>query len=311
MTEHERRTVLVPLDGSKFAEWALPHALGLAEKLEAGIELVAVAEEPVLPFDEGESGSLPLSLHEIDEALRRYLEGIAGRLGEEATLPVRHTVLAGRVADSIEDHVGRTGAEAVVMATHGRGPAARAWLGSVADHVMRHVDGPVLLVRPYEGVEVDLSAPWEPRRVVVPLDGSERAETSLAWARRLVRGTTGGRIVVARVVPAPRYVVSAYPPDAALETHEALAEGREEADVYLDGVVRGLGDRGVDADARVVSGVTVAQGILRAAREESADAIVLATRGHGGLSRLVLGSVADKVVRAAPVPTLVVHPAGE
>lgn len=311
MTEDERRTVLVPLDGSKFAEWALPHALGVAEKLGAGIELVAVAEEPVLPFDEGESGSLPLSLHEIDEALRRYLTGIAARLGEATTLPVRHTVLAGRVADSIEEHAGRIGAEAVVMATHGRGPAARAWLGSVADHVMRHVDGPVLLVRPYEGAEVDFSEPWEPRRVAVPLDGSERAEASLSWARRLVGGTTGGRIVVVRVVPAPRYVVSAYPPDAALETHEALEDGREEAAEYLAGVATGLDDAGVPASTRVVSGVTVAQGILRAAQEEGADAIVVATRGHGGLSRLVLGSVADKVVRAAPVPILVVHPAGE
>ena len=83
-----------------------------------------------------------------------------------------------------------------------------------------------------------------------------------------------------------------------------------EAEEYLNGAKRLLGNGMRNAATVVVDGVPVANGILNTAKERSADTIVVTTHGRGGLPRLLLGRVADKVVRASQLPVLVVRPKG-
>jgi nucleotide-binding universal stress UspA family protein len=97
-----------------------------------------------------------------------------------------------------------------------------------------------------------------------------------------------------------------YLPDAVAAIEEKLTEGREAAEAELDTVTARLRTEGhaVDRLSKVVA--HVAEGILECAAERKADVIVMASHGHGGIRRLMLGSVTDKVVRGSDLPVLVV-----
>ena len=136
-------------------------------------------------------------------------------------------------------------------------------------------------------------------KILVPLDGSSLAESAL-W--KAVDGAEGATICLLRAAEA----------DAApgAESPEAQLAALREARDYLRKIVRRLEDKGVKrVEARVWYGPPAAA-IVGAARTEKVDLIVMATHGRGGLERLVLGSVAEAVLRSASVPVLVVRPEG-
>jgi nucleotide-binding universal stress UspA family protein len=213
------------------------------------------------------------------------------------------------------------------MTTHGRGGFVRAWLGSVADALVRRGGVPVLLVRPepaaardaaeateaadFTGVAdpagLDLATAPPLDHVLVPLDGSALAEQILEPA--LALGRSGElRVTLLRVAPAPP---SALPVEQTFVTPDeaaAMRRAREEAEAYLAGVAERLRAAGHAVEAVVVADHDPARAILRAARERGAQVVALSTNGRGGLARLRLGSVADKLVRGGTCPTLVLRP---
>lgn len=139
------------------------------------------------------------------------------------------------------------------------------------------------------------------KRILVPLDGSERAERALPVAARLARAS-GGRVVLTEIVRSPaEFEVGAAPPAPWIPA--AVRAERDHASSYLEQVAeREL--RGVESQRCVYAG-PVAQTLLMAAREQAADLIVMTTHGRTGLARWALGSVADKLIRRADVPALV------
>ena len=291
-------TILVPLDGSKFGEWAVHTALGLARRLRARVELVSVfEEEPDIPFEH----RVPL------EQIRWYLEGLTNRIGEVSDVPVASTVLNGPVTQRLEEHAERAAPDLVVMSTHGRGPLSRARLGSVADRLVRRVSMPVLLLRPVQDAEPQLTDRQQLRQILVALDGSDVAEASLDWVKRIAQAAAASCTLL-RIIPPSPALPSPYLPHTVEETDEALKDAREAAETYLAAVETRLQGDGLNVQSEVVVHSRPELGILSYAREQPVDLIAIATRGRGGVSRLVLGSVADKVVRAAAAPVLVTPP---
>jgi nucleotide-binding universal stress UspA family protein len=295
-----QRRLLIPLDGSAFAEAVLPYGLGIAERLRAAVELVSVYPDTALLAD----------WHVGGDALRvahaEYLEHLIDRLKPRGAVPITSAVIGGPVDRALEQHVNHLRPDLVVMSTHGRGPVSRAWLGSVADRLVRHLPVPLVLVRP-SGEEVpDPDARPELHTIVAALDGSDRAETVLPWTARLARAY-GARLVLLRVVP-PAYTLAPYFPQAVHEAHGAMKQEQQEAQRYLKGVAARFKADGIATTADVVMGVTPGTTITRHARALDADLVALATHGRGGVARLVLGSVADKVIRDADSPVLVARP---
>jgi len=290
------QTILVPLDGSPFGERALPYAAGVAERVGAAVELVHVHHLP-------DVGGVVLD-PTLDERLREsessYLAAWAARFGEISGQEATPRLLAGEPVHAIADHVDKAGIDLIVMTTHGRGGFQRAWLGSVADGLVRRAGCPILLIRP-DGAGGE--APVEYRHVLVPLDGTAVSEQILPHATALATpGTTNFTLL--RVVP----------PSLALGGHvirldeERLAEVAATARRGLERVAAGLRDRGFETGIRVISHQTPAQAILDWAAEKEADLIAMTTRSEGGLARLMLGSTADKVLRATRTPLLLFHP---
>ena len=145
------------------------------------------------------------------------------------------------------------------------------------------------------------------KRILVPLDGSALAEAVLDPAVSL--GTPGVTTYTLLTVVAPLLVgVHPYPGRATAFDRDDLARRRQEAQTYLDRVAGELRRSAATVDIRVTEHLQAAPGILETAAAEGVDLIALATRGRGALPRLVLGSVADKVVRGAETSVLVLRP---
>jgi nucleotide-binding universal stress UspA family protein len=309
------RSILVPLDGAPFGEHALPLALSIARRAGASLQLVHVAVPLAVAYAE----TVPVPDAGLEKQLQAhhqaYLTRIAGQLERVSPVPVTTAVLGGEIAAALRGHAAATGADLVVMTTHGRGPLRRLWLGSVADELVRDLPVPLLLVRPH-GAEPDWAHEPVLRHVLLPLDGTALAEGMLEPGVAL--GTLmGAEYTLLRAVK-PALPVGYPLGDAGLgegtrvliEQIEALHQKLcREARAYLDGVAQQLRAQGLRVHCRVVVEEQPGAAIVDAGRPPDADLIALATHGRRGLSRLMLGSVADKVIRGAAVPVLVQRPA--
>src|SRR6516165_5033034 len=144
------RTILVPLDGSAFAEHALPLAVSIARRAGATLRLVRVHVPAATLYRNSDlDANLDLDALVRDEE-RPYLDHVSGRIAQVCGLRPDVALLDGRVADVLYEQGVSAGVDLVVMATHGRGPLSRLWLGSVADELVRRLPTPLLLVRPGE-----------------------------------------------------------------------------------------------------------------------------------------------------------------
>jgi nucleotide-binding universal stress UspA family protein len=309
------RTLLVPLDGSPFAEHALPLAVSLARRAGAALRLVTVSTPLAEAYTEGLYFSTLELQNEIVARQQTYLDEMVRRLAPTG-LTVQAQVLQGDVAETLWHHAGNVSADLVVMATHGRGPLGRFWLGSVADELIRHLHRPVLLVRPEE-TAVELTREALPSRVLLPLDGTDLAEQVLEPAVALAALLPAAEVTLLRVIK-PVVPVHYLPEggDADKEARHLLqhvqtvqGELHRAAEAYLGGIAARLRDRGLRVHTRIAVDDHPATAILREAQETQAGLIALETHGRRGLSRLIVGSVADKVVRGAHVPILVHRPA--
>jgi nucleotide-binding universal stress UspA family protein len=294
------RSILVPLDSSAFSEQALPLAVNIACRAGSALNLVQVhmlyapqeAACAWLPFD-------PAADAALREQEKAYLLAVARRVGDART-SVATALASGLDADGILGQAQACRANLIVMTTHGLGPVSRFFLGSVADEIVRRSAVPVLLLRPHDP-PAEPAVASVPSNVLIPLDGSKLAEEVLPAAAELAR-LLGVRCTLLAVIEAhPHPSSERNAQDLQLETH--LAEARS----YLRRIAERLHEQTSGADTRVVVAPHAAGAILQAA--EPGVLIALATHGRGGLRRMLLGSVADKVIRGATGPVLVCRPA--
>jgi nucleotide-binding universal stress UspA family protein len=291
------RRILVTLDGSEFAEAALGAAVGLARKAGAQLRLLSV-NDAGWALVRGEWSAAGQA------RARRYLDHTR-ELIEPLWADVGVVLRSGFAVEEILAEADEFGADLIVMATHGRGPLSRFWLGSVADQCLRRGHRPLLLVRPR-----DASAPLGEgslavQRVVVPLDGSELSETALDSAMEVAQ-LFASPITLLRVVHDQTYLGSdLFPPEALEVARQWSEEDREGSDRYLTGVVDWLRDWGIPSTEKTVVSEHAAPAIVREAQD---SLVVMATHARKGIGRAFLGSVADAVVRAAQGPVLVIPP---
>ncbi len=314
------RNVLVPLDGSPFSEHALPLAVDVARQGGGTVQLTHVrlpvssiySEAPLFIADEIEN-----NLTERERARwQEYLEDVAVRIRKAAPgVTVTTSLQEGEAAETLQKQAEVTGADLVVMTTHARGALGRLWLGSVADELLRHLPIPLLLARPAAGAP-DLSGQALPKLIIVPLDGNPLAEQMVRPAAELAKlshaGLTLLRVIKPLAVLTPPQSAGASLGQMASELVERLRstqeELRKEAHTYLERVAIPLRAEGLHVLTRVSMEEQPAIGVLHEAEAQHAGIIALATHGRRGLTRLVLGSVADKVIRGSQSAVLVCRP---
>ena len=305
------RVILVPLDGSSFSEHALHTAVSLARRGGAALRLVLVYPRLVRPL--ATPGAVPYDTQFDTDQLNdraRYMDAVVARVAAEG-VPVSGTVVDDPdVAKAISAEARRSGADLIVLTTHGRGGVSRAWMGSTADELVRGSTHPLLLIRPASDVTPDAMAA-QFAHVLIPLDGSELAEQVLPPALDFV-ALTGARITLLRVVKTPETLMPAEETFWTASEREFLERERLVAQQYLDEVAARLAAGDSPLAAPVGTVVTLApepaRAILSWTGAHGADAVAICTNARGGLERMLVGSVTDKIVRGATMPTLVVRP---
>lgn len=143
------RRVVVPVDGSALSEAAIPIAVDIAQSLGVGITIMRALDiglEGTIPVSD--YGEVPvINTEEMRAASEAYVSNISKRVRDLGVSDFDTKTIDERPADAIVDEVGEAGDKLVVMSSHGRSGPGRWLLGSVADNVVRHSMGPVLVVR--------------------------------------------------------------------------------------------------------------------------------------------------------------------
>jgi nucleotide-binding universal stress UspA family protein len=300
------KKLLVPLDHSPLAEQALGPAAEIARASQAEIDVVMVHQPtPFAGFADAPWSSEQAIAEEY------YLESIAGELETGASVSATHSLLHGNVLEIIDKRAHDVGADLIVMTSHGRTGLSRAWLGSVADAVLRRSTIPVLMLRPVETKVDRLAAHHLFRRILVPLDGSALSKAILSSASDLA-SCGKSRVVLLRVVqPVPLVMPNTGAPfvySTAMEDEVATTSLKDEAIKELGEVKRTLEKQGLtDIESHVIVARHIAPAIIDYARDHGVDAIAMSTQGRGA-SRLLVGSVADKVLRSSGLPILLLRP---
>jgi nucleotide-binding universal stress UspA family protein len=294
------KNLLVPLDGSRLAEAALPAAIYLAETLGAKVTLLHVIERGAPQEIHGER-----HLTNPQEA-RAYLDEVAGRAfhaGMRVGLHV-HTNEEKNVAYSIAEHAGELGSDLIVMCTHGRGGLRGFMFGRIAQQVAGLGATPVLLVPPDA---TDAATKFSCRRMLVPIDGDPEHEEGLNIGASLSK-ICGADLNLIMVVHELSTLTGKDAATAKLlpgATNALLNMAEQDAVEYLQGQENVLRSAGINAKAYVRRG-DPAKAIIETAENLQTDLVVLATHGKSGMEAFWSGSATPNVERRSVIPLLLV-----
>jgi nucleotide-binding universal stress UspA family protein len=285
-------TILHPTDLSNHANHAFALACSLARASQSQVLVLHV---------------MPIS-SQTKRYYREEMEGALQRLqAQENQLAVEHRLEEGDAAPGILRVAQAQQCGLIVMGTQGQTGLARLLMGSVAEQIVRNASCPVVTVkapplqsRPAtagvseEGFQGPVNVPV--RTILHPTDFSERCEAAFRVACSLAKDHAA-RVIVVHVAEPPVAPMGMAPSPPLPEGHRG---GLEEQLCRFQGSAPE-----VQVECRVEEG-DAATGIVRAARATESDLIVMGTHGRTGLGRLLMGSVAEQVLRTAPCPVATV-----
>lgn len=290
--------LLLPLDGSPLAEHVLQHLAWLAAP--AATELVLVnAIETWRYAMAGSEFAWSDILSSIRAGGEEYI-GVQRQQLQQAGYRVTTHVVEGDAAQVILDLAQTSGADCIAMGTHGRSGFVRWTLGSVAERVIHGARIPVFLVR-----ETTEPRQHKLQTILLPLDGSAVAEQALPEALALAKANDAHLLllqVIQKLDEGNQHLF--FKDEAAAKA--TFAEWRAQAETYLAEVTLRVEAAGVASNYRVVVD-NPDRAICALTKGNGVDLIVMGTHGRTGVRRWVYGSVANKVLRGAGCPLLLVH----
>lgn len=316
------KKILVPLDGSEHSRKIVGWATGLAGALKAEIILLSVIDPEEIEIlkattkdlhQRSEDGTIQIirtPSDVIEDALTQAksdLQSEADRINL-AGVSTSISVGAGSPAEVIVSEAHNQNVDVIAMATQRESALARGVLGSVTDRVLHSTAVPIFTLYPGELHDFENTS-GGPHRVIVPLDGSSLSETAIEPATEIAKASNA-EIVFTEVLRLPFFGVGVagieygggdYAGDFGIDAQKV------EVTEYLKGFVLEAKAAGLNASASVRTG-SPSQQIVDEASETENSIVVMGSHGSGGLKRWVVGSVADKVIRSARRPVLVIPP---
>jgi nucleotide-binding universal stress UspA family protein len=292
--------IVVPLDGSPLAEAALPWAQTLARRGTTEVVLVSVIEMPTefaawITADQIREQAELAGM--IDER-RTYVEDAATRHDlESATIDIRFGAPIREILACVTEP-GRS-TPLILMSTHGYGGFKRLAFGSVALQIIHNYEGPIMTVR-------DETPVVKPRleRLLIPVDGSEFSSSAVERTLQLL-GEPYPQLHLVRVLGTPNWALPAIEHGLVAEFLDA---SREWAQEQLDEQSGRATAAGYAVTAELRPRGNIIEEIIDAAESSGSDVIAMCTHGMGGMGRIVIGSVADGVLRHSMRPVLLLRP---
>jgi nucleotide-binding universal stress UspA family protein len=299
--------ILVPVDGSPLAEQALGQAVAMAGAFDAEVLLLRVQEPEAGTGGFSDSVSWRLRRAEASSCLEQLAERLRPG-GRRVT-----TVLAeGRAAEEILRAARDRPADLVVLSTHGSGGHSRFHLGSTAHKVIAGSGVSVLIVR---ASEERGAGPDEARheRIMVPYDGSQRAQWALGLSSSIARAL-GSELLLVHVVDTRELQGQAPTTPEERDLARRVADrDRGLATEYLGHMKQVLSGSNIAVRTRLVDSPNVAEALCRLAEDERVSLVVMSAHGSSGAAPWSYGSVADRLIAYGTTPLLVFQdlPAGD
>ncbi|QCC50123.1 universal stress protein [Halapricum salinum] len=280
--------ILFPFDGSEGAAETLHHAAEIANWTDGEIQLLYVADTTEYSTTRVQSTVVDGQVEHGEDVLETAAETLDSLAADYST-----DVVQGAPAETIVEYAEKYDYDVIVMPTQGRQGLSRYLLGSVTEKVVRLSSIPVLTSRmnPDDAFEF----PYE--QLLLATDGSQSAEHAAMHGLDLAAAldaTVHALSAVETAVMGP-------------DVEDVTNAGRDAAEEAVDTIANAAQRRGIDDIVRHVEDGAPAETILDVIESEDIDAVVMGTTGRRGITRILLGSVAEKTVRSAPVPVITVH----
>ncbi|HHX44259.1 MAG TPA: universal stress protein [Chloroflexi bacterium] len=295
MFEH----ILVPLDGSRLAEMVLPHLVALAPTFESRVTLLRVVEQE----PSGQMRSVDPMEWRISRAqAKAYLDEQATRLAEVG-LETETALLEGQAADRIVEYARSNDADLILLSSHGRSGLSRWNISSVVQKIILQSRVSTMIVRAYQpGIENLTGHHY--RRILVPLDCSQRAEVSLSPMVTLARAHDA-QVILAHVVRLPEMTC----PEPLGDEDRALIERMTErnrfgATQYLDQLRERLE---IEAEVRIIVSDSPSVALDDLVESEEVDLVVTSAHGRSARAKWPYGSVTIGLISYGSTPLLIVQ----
>jgi nucleotide-binding universal stress UspA family protein len=292
--------ILVPLDGSRLAESALPVAVTLNKLTGAQVTLIHVIEKNPPSTIHGQTHLKTIQDAEIylNEICKKYFID-----NQKIEIHV-HEEPVDRIAQSITQHVVEFSSDLLIMCSHGKGGLRDILYGSIAQQIVANKKVPVLVIHPTENSQDQVI---QFKNILVPVDGNPEHEQGLAYATEFAK-RTGAELFLLLIVPNPRDIQGE---QAALGTllpasmAYMLDELENAAENYMTDQIASLCKQKVEANGEIRRGNPV-QEIIHYPDSHPFDLIIIGTHGKTGSDAFWAGSKAAKIISNIKIPVLLI-----
>jgi nucleotide-binding universal stress UspA family protein len=294
------RRILVCLDRSSFSDVALRHAIYLAKTFDSALTLLCVLQpaHETATLRATDACSWEIARQEAEA----YLQQLGAETSRTSGLRVDWRLEQGHPAERITSLARELGADLIVLGSHGES-GVMAWnLGGTAQQVLSVARGSVLIARSTARTQAEPA----PKRILLPLDGSPRAESVLPTAARIAKAQ-GSEILLVHVVTEPRATAMLQAGEDLDLARQMAARLESRATRYLEGLRDQLAREGLAVRAIVVRCPDERQSLLDLARKEAVDLVVLSAHGNTCNPARSFGSFAAHLLAHLSVPLLVLQ----
>lgn len=290
--------ILVPLDGSTLAECVLPHAKALAQLNGTRLVLMRVLDRCQVSDDSDSVDPLDWQIRKAEATA--YVEGVAGRLADVA-VELKIEILEGNAAESILEYADLHDISLILLSSHGQSGLTGWNVSSVVQKVIQRARTSILIVRAYTPATL-LTDEVHYQRILVPLDGSQRAESVLPSATALAR-SPGTLLLIAHVVREPEMPHRTPLSAEDRELIERITErNRSEAEKYLTELKTHLDS---NVETRLLTSPSVTTALYELVKKEGIDLVLLAAHGFTADSRWPYGCIAISFIAYGTTPLFI------
>jgi len=298
--------ILVPLDGSQLAECVLPHTVAIAQSFNTEIILLRMLEKNQPGASAQLFDLLNWQIKKTQAAL--YLEKMKGRL-HVSGLRVRTSVLEGLVAEGITEYTQNQGMKLIIMSSHGHSGLTRWGISSITQKVIQSARTSLLIIRAhqYPHQSREFTEPPIYKRILVPLDGSQRAENVFPIITQLAHFHKS-QIHLVQVIQTPEMARQMPPVSEDIDLSNRVVErNREEARYYLEKVKSRSYLEGIAVETHLITSDNAAVALHQFGEQEHFDMVTLSAHGYSGNHQWPYGSMVNNFIMYGKVPLLIVQ----
>jgi len=294
-------TILVPLDGSQLADCVLPHVVAIARPFDSAITLLRMLEKNHAGTSAQLFDLLNWQINKTRSAL--YLDKIQARL-ESSNIRVQTEVREGLIAEGITEYAQNQGMKLIILSSHGRHGLTQWGISSVTQKTILSAQTSLLIVRAHAG---ELTEAPVYRNILVPLDGSQRAENVLPIITQLA-SFHKSQIHLVQVIQTPEMARQMPPAREDIELSNRIVErNREEAERYLEQLKLRSYLEGITVQTHLIASDNAAAALHQLAEQENIDLVALSAHGYSGNHQWPYGSMVNNFIMYGKVSLLIVQ----